>query len=260
MKIGSDSFLRFAQAAAFDRDEARAEAFDARVILVAGRLVDGALASEFSFDRRHGDAIRFHSAIAATFANQLVDDHALGGIRILATLPAAAFFGGASLVVEEDRDTGRVAQFALNPIDLVAVMDLDSALEIAGRILGGLVADDDQFSHSLGRDLLGDQRRRNRAIDRLATRHRHGIVVQDLVGDVDLCRDCGANGENPGVVVRAIAEIRKDVLLSGEWRLPDPWHAFATHVRECRRRAIHPDRHDVASDARSGTATLGHVS
>ena len=49
---------RLLQRAALDRDEARAEALDAGVILVAARLVDRALAAEFGLDRHDRQAVR----------------------------------------------------------------------------------------------------------------------------------------------------------------------------------------------------------
>jgi hypothetical protein len=49
--------LALAQPAALDGDEARAEAVHAGVVLVAGRLVDGALAPELGFHRQDGHAV-----------------------------------------------------------------------------------------------------------------------------------------------------------------------------------------------------------
>src|SRR3982074_2456231 len=49
--------LALADAAAFDRDEARAEAVEAGEVLVAGRLVDGALVAELGLDRHDAEAI-----------------------------------------------------------------------------------------------------------------------------------------------------------------------------------------------------------
>ncbi len=100
---------------------------------------------------------------------------------------------------------------------------------------------------------------RERAVERLAAGHRDRVVVEDLVGDVDLGGDRGADREAAAVVVRAVAEVREDVLLVGERRLADPRHAFAAHVRERRRPAVHPDRHHVTADAGRGAAAFGDV-
>ena len=70
----------FLQRAAFDGDEARAEALDAGIILVAGRLVDRALAAEFGFHRQDRGAVGLHAAVAAAFAHRLVDEQALRGL------------------------------------------------------------------------------------------------------------------------------------------------------------------------------------
>src|SRR5215470_10500872 len=128
--------LRLPETSALHRHEARTEAIDAGVILVARRLVDGALAAELGFNRCHRHAVRFDPAVATAFADQLVDHHTLRGIGVLAALAAAALLRGASLIVEQDRATGRVAQLALHTVELVAMMDGDVGGEITGRILG----------------------------------------------------------------------------------------------------------------------------
>src|SRR5207302_1672064 len=52
-----------------DGDEGRAEALQAGEVLVARRLVDGALAAPFGIERLHRDAVRLHAAIAAALAD-----------------------------------------------------------------------------------------------------------------------------------------------------------------------------------------------
>ena len=87
-----------------------------------------------------------HAAVAAAFADQLVDDHALARVGELAALAAAALLGGAGLVVDQDRDARRLAQLALHGVELVAVVDRDVAGEVAGRVLLRLVGDDDDLA------------------------------------------------------------------------------------------------------------------
>ena len=65
----------FAQLTAVDRDEGRTKAFDTGIVLVAGRLVDGALAPEFGLQRLHRNAVRLHRAIATAFADRGIDEH-----------------------------------------------------------------------------------------------------------------------------------------------------------------------------------------
>src|SRR3954463_10587561 len=104
-------------------DKTRAKALDAGEVLVAVRLVDLALAAEFGLQRLHRDAVRGLRAIAAAFADQLVDEGALGGVRIESALAAAALFRGAGLVVDNDRKAFDVAQLALHGVELAAMMD-----------------------------------------------------------------------------------------------------------------------------------------
>ena len=154
---GLGDALALLELGAVHGDEGRAEALEAGIILVAARLVDGALAAPFGHQRLHRDAIRFHAAVAAAFADQIVDHHALVGIGEGAALAAAALLGGAGLVVDQDADAGHVAEFALHGVELVAVMHGQTARPVG--ILGifpRLVGDDDHALGAFGGDLAGD--------------------------------------------------------------------------------------------------------
>src|SRR5690606_21212387 len=117
------SGLPLARGRAVNGDEARTEAVQAREVLVAGRLVDGALAPELGLDRHDGDAVRFDAAVAAAFADQLVDEHALRRIRHAAALAAAALLGGTGLVVDDGGDAHFLAQLTLHPVQRLSVLD-----------------------------------------------------------------------------------------------------------------------------------------
>ena len=104
--------LALLQLRAVHGDEGRAEALHAGEVLVAGRLVDGALAAELGLQRLHRDAVRLHAAVAAALADQFVDDDALLGIGERAALAAAALLGGAGLVVDQH---GAAGDFATAP-------------------------------------------------------------------------------------------------------------------------------------------------
>jgi hypothetical protein len=118
--------LALARAAAFDGDEARAEAVHARVILVAGRLVDLALAAELGFHRQDRHAVGFTCRSRRSLRTPLVDEDA--GLRVGegAALAAAALFGGTGLVEDQGRHAGHGAQFALDHVEFVALADRDA--------------------------------------------------------------------------------------------------------------------------------------
>ncbi len=249
-----------AQRPAMHGDEARAEAFDAGVILVAARLVDGALAAKLGLDRHHREAVRGARAIAATFADEVVDEDALRRIGKLPALAAAALLGGAGLVVDQHAHTGLVAKIALHLIEPLAMECLDARGKAGiDRVFVGLVADDDDALHALGGQLLRDLRHGELAFDRLAAGHRHGVVVEDLVGHGGAGGDRGADRQGAGMVVGAVAEIGEDVRRIRERRLAEPRHAFAAHLGIGRGVAIHPDRHVVAADPGGGAAAFGHA-
>ena len=111
------------QFAAVHGDKTRAKALDAGKVLVAVRLVDPPLAAEFGFQRLHRDAVRDRRAIAAAFADALVDEDALRRIRIEAALAAAALFRRAGLVVDQDREALDLAQLPLHRVEFAAMMN-----------------------------------------------------------------------------------------------------------------------------------------
>ena len=114
---------RPARNAALDGDETRTESIDAGRILIATRLVDRPLAAELGFQRNDRDAVRLPAAIAAPLAHRFVDHDAPAGIGQLTALAAAALFGGANLIVDQDRDALRLAQRELNGFQAIARID-----------------------------------------------------------------------------------------------------------------------------------------
>ena len=204
--------LALLQLRAVHGDERRAEALHAGVVLVAARLVDGALAAQLGLQRLHRHAVRLHAAVAAALADQLVDDDALVGIGERAALAAAALLGGAGLVVDQHGAAGDFAKLLLHRLQVVAVMDGDALRPFgAGRIFLRLVGDDDDALGAFGRDLRGDLRHREIAVVHLAAGHGDRVVVQDLVGDVDAGGDRGADRHVAGVVVGAVADVLEHV-------------------------------------------------
>src|SRR5439155_17314767 len=138
-------------------DEGGTKTFDAGEILIAARLVDGALAAELGFERLHRDAVRDDAAVAAAFADQLVDDHPLVGIGISAALAPATFLGGAGLVIDQHGDAGNFGELGLHCHQLVAVMNGEPLRPIlVVGIFVGLVGDHDHALDAFRRHLAGD--------------------------------------------------------------------------------------------------------
>ena len=256
--IGGDALALF-QLGAVHRDERRAEAFDAGKVLVAARLVDGALAAPFGLERLHRDAVRLDAAIAAAFADQFVDDHALVGIGKRMALAAAALLGGAGLVIDQDGDARHFGKRLLHRDQIVAVMNGDALRpDRVACIFVRLVGDDDDALGALRRHLPRDLRHGQPAVIGLAAGHGDRVIEQDLVGDVGVGRDRGADRHIARVIISAVAEILKDVIAVGERRLADPIGALAAHMRVAERRAVHPLRHVMAADAGIGAHAFRH--
>src|ERR1019366_5829374 len=183
-------------AAATHRDQGRAKTIEAGKILVAARLVDHPLAAEFGFERLHRNAIGFDAAIAAAFADEFVDEDALGRVRHLFLFAAAAFFRRAGLIVNEHRDAGNASQLALHAVEFVAVLDGQSLRPLrGGRIFARLVGHNDDAIDVLGGGLPGDHVHREVAVEVLPAGHRHGVIEKYLVGDVDTGGDGEADRE-----------------------------------------------------------------
>ena len=94
---------------------------------------------------------------------------------------------------------------------------------------------------------------------RLAAGHGDGVVVEDLVGDVDAGRAREAQRQHAGVVVGAVAEVLEDVLALRERRLADPLRALAAHRGEADGVAVHPQRHEMTADAGAGDRAFRHL-
>ncbi len=153
------------------------------------------------------------------------------------------------------------AQFALHGIHVLAVVQG----HVGGQVRTVAVAAQ-IFRHqrdagdAFGRHLLRHHRYGNQAVHGLAARHGDGVVVEDFVGDVDLGRLRGADGQIAGMEIRAVAQVLEHVRQFGECGLADPRRAFATHVRG---QLVHfrVDRggHHVATDAGQRQAAVRHL-
>ncbi len=168
------------------------------------------------FQRHDRQAVRLHAAVAAALADGIVDEDALGRIDENAALAAPALLGGAGLVVDQHGAALGLAQFALHGVELVAMREGNAGkLRQAGfAVAFRLVGHQRDALDALGAQLRDDSLHGELAVERLAAGHRHGVVVENLVGDVDAGRDRGANRQQAGVEVGAVAEVLEHVLAS----------------------------------------------
>ena len=173
---GASSAL--AQAPAVHGHKARTEALHAGVVLVARRLIDGALAAELGLQRQHRHAVGLHAAVAAALAHQIIDDDALGRIGIEVALAPTALLCGTGLIVDDDRGPLDLAHLALHAVIVVPVIDLHTCGEAGVRtVLLRFVRDHDTFFRTLGQHLGRDLRHGEIAVQMLTAGHRHGVVV-----------------------------------------------------------------------------------
>ncbi len=168
------------------------------------------------------------------------------GLHHRAALAAAALFGGAGLVVDDDRGAFDLAELALHRVQRVAVLDrrCRSGMPVTTSVFLRLVGHDDDLHRALGAHALRDLHHAvafGPLAHLLAAGHGDRVVVEDLVGDVHARGDALANRQNAAVEVGAVAQVGEHVLVVAERLLPDPGHALAAHLGEAHGGAVHPD-------------------
>ena len=109
--------------AAFHRDETRTKTIYARVVFIAGILVDCSFAPEWCFFRNDRQAVRLDGTIATTLADEIVDDDEFVRCGHRAALAAPAFLGCTGLCVDQHGDAGNVAQLTLDRVEFTALRE-----------------------------------------------------------------------------------------------------------------------------------------
>ena len=189
--------------------------------------------------RVEAHAVRLPHAIAAAFADVLVDHQAQRRLFQLAARTLAALLGGALLIVDDDRDAGDLFQLAQHVRQIVAIAHGRRCPPASRRAYfsrssaSTTVLRTPSASSFRVRSGIGQRARRL-----LAARHRDRAVVENLVGDVDARRHAGGNRHRARVEVRAVADVLENVLPLDERRHADPRRALAAHVREERIAAV----------------------
>ena len=131
---------------------------------------------------------------------------------------------------------------------MVAVPHHDAGGKVAGRVKVGPVGQQVNRPHPLVKKLVGQLWRAQMSVKRLAAGHRHGIIVQHLVGDVCPAGDRLADCQDPGMEIGAVAKVHKAVLFGGKAADRRPRHALGPHMGEGFGRAVHPLRHEMTAD------------
>ena len=252
----------FLQLPPLNGDKTGAKPLGARVVLVAGALVDLALAAKLGLQGLHAQAVGLHAAVTTALANQRVDHHPLGRVNQRAALAPAALFGGAGLVIDDDRGALDLAKLPLQDIEQVAVRHGHAHGQAAAAgVFFRLVGDDGDTHRTFGVHALRNLQHRvafGPFAHALPAGHGHCIVVQNLVGDVDPCRNALAHRQHATVKISAVANIGKHVLVMAKGLLADPGHPLAAHLGEAYRGTVHPHRHEVAANAGHGARALRH--
>src|SRR5210317_761623 len=115
-------------------------------------------------------------------------------------------------------------------------------------------------THALAAQLVDEVLYYQRTVDGLPTGHGNGIVIQNLVGDIDPGRNCGADCQDAGVKIGAIPQVLEDVFGVGKRRLSDPRGSLAAHLGKRMRFPIgHPGSHVVAANSAQCVAAFRYA-
>ncbi len=220
--------------------------------------MDRGLPAELGVDRLHRQAVRLLAAVAAPLAHPLVDEDAGQRVDHLAALAQPPLLRRAVLVVDQHGDAADGREQGLRLEQPVAMPDLRVARDRDPRVLGGIVARDDDALDAFGLEAPAERGDGQGARRVLAAGHRHRAVVEDLVGDVHAGGHRVVQREAARVEERPVADVLEQVWRLGERRDADPLRALRAHVGDPDDAAVHPHRHAVTADARGGHAALGH--
>ena len=168
-----------------------------------------------------------------------------------ATLATATLFGGAGLIVNNDRGAFGLPEFPLKSIQIIAVLDRDTCLQNHAVVLLKAIGHHHDPGCALGHTAFYNLRHRQ-ALGPLAhlltACHGDCIVIKNLESDIDARCDALTNRKNPTMKPCAISEIGKDMFFMSKRCLADPGHALASHLGKGAGGSVHPDRHVVAAN------------
>jgi len=197
--------------------------------------------------------MRGFRTITATLAHQRIDEHPAGRGGHFAPLAAAAFFGGADLVIDQSGHPLGGAQLLLHGGQILARAQGDAGGKPRhAAVPAEIVRHHDDPRHTFIRQLAGDLRHGKSVFRMLAAGHGNRVVIQQLVGNIEPHRHGGANGEQAGMVIGAIAQIRENMGHVGKGGDSGPAHALSAHMASQAGMGISETRHIVATNPGQG--------
>ena len=119
------------------------------------------------------------------------------------------------------------------------------------------IIDNDHIFHAHRGQFTHDLWRIQTAVIGLAARHRDGIIIEDLIGDIGARRQSRADRLNARVVVGPIAQVLKHMIAFGKRGLTDPIRAFGSHMGKAFGLAVHPLHHIVTANPGISPASIG---
>ena len=123
-------------------------------------------------------------------------------------------------------------EFALGFIEPVAVTQLHAVRQPHALVARQVVGRDDYLSHAFGGQLRDKLWNTLAADDVLPAGHRDRTVHQQLVGDVGIGGDAGADRQAARVVVGTVAEVLHEMLVLDVTLHAGPQLAFAAHLAQ----------------------------
>ena len=242
------------------RHERWAIALHAREIEVARVLVDACLTPVRRVDWLHRQTVALVATIAAAFADALVNHDAERWRIDDVALAVASQLCGAPLIVNQHGAAGHVRQMFLRFDQTTATPHAHTAGHFRLPVPRQVVGCHDDLGNSFGLQHAAQTRHVELTERLLATGHRDGTVVQDLVGDVCAVGDRRADSGHAAVEQRAVANVLEEVRSVDERGDAEPLRTLVTHRGDADDVAatlgFHQHHHAVAADAGTDQRTF----
>ena len=187
--------MRPPQLPPFDANKAWTKTFQARIVLVARRLIDASLATHHCLHRLKRYTVGLHRAITTAFADGRVDMQPQGGVFHQPAFASATLLRSTGLHKDDTAGASALARLTLHRIELIPVQQSCAWRQLPRLVQLRLIADQPDGPDPLSMQLLRDNSRGQRPVHHLPAGHRNRVVIEHLVGDVDAGCDRRSHGQ-----------------------------------------------------------------
>ncbi len=208
----------------------------------------------------HREAVRLNAAITTTFTDLRVHHDTNRRILKLPFFPAPSFFSRTDLFIDKNGSAFDVSQLFFDGNQIVTMINAQALEPGHATMFFWIIAHKrdpgDAFTSQLQNHLID----RQGAVNGLATGHGNGIVIQNLISDINSGGYRLADRQQAGMKISAIPQILEYMFRFSEVRLANPGNTFAAHLGKGLSTSItdFPGSHIVTTNTTEGPASLRH--